>query len=177
MSLVKIQNELKAPKSKFNKFGGFHYRSAEDIQAAVKPLLQKYNLNLTISDCIEEIGGRVYVKSICILQKESGEVVADVAAYARETEEKKGMDVSQITGSASSYARKYALAGMFLCDDVPDADSKEEQKESKLGMLKGFLKKADSQEKVDRMAEWWKKQELDPDELDAGLKLIEEAKK
>lgn len=121
-SLKKIQAELKAPKNQFNKFGNYAYRSAEDILEAVKPLLAKYNSMLTISDEIVEAGGRIYVKAQCTFMDDKGSSII-TAAYAREPESKKGMDESQITGAASSYARKYALNGMFLIDDTKDADT------------------------------------------------------
>lgn len=128
-NLTKIQTELKAPKNQYNKFGNYHYRSAEDILEAVKPLLSKYNAELTICDEICEIGGRIYVKAMCKYREGSDEVT--VNAYAREPENKKGMDESQITGTASSYARKYALNGLFLIDDTKDADTNEYSKQSK----------------------------------------------
>lgn len=124
--LTDIQNELKAPKNRFNKFGNYKYRSCEDILEAVKPLLKKYDATLTIRDDIVEVGGRVYVKATTIFR--AGVTVtemAEVTAFARESESKKGMDDSQITGTASSYARKYALNGLFLIDDTKDADTDE----------------------------------------------------
>jgi len=119
--LLKIQNELKAPKGQLNKFGGYAYRSAEDILEAVKPLLLKYGLTMTISDELECIGERYYVKATVYVQ--DTERAISTTAFAREDESQKGMSVSQITGSASSYARKYALNGMFAIDDTKDADS------------------------------------------------------
>ena len=122
--LQSIQSELKAPKNQTNKFGGYSYRSAEDILEATKPLLNKHGATLTISDEVEEIGGRVYVKAIASLwDSETGEAIAGVQAFAREAENKKGMDDAQITGSASSYARKYALNGLFCIDDTKDPDA------------------------------------------------------
>lgn len=121
-SLRKVQIELKAPKNQYNSFGRYKYRSCEDILEAVKPLLDKYNATLTLSDIVEEIGGRVYVKAVAEFQ-EDGDKPITVTAYAREPEVKKGMDDSQITGTASSYARKYALNGLFLIDDTKDADT------------------------------------------------------
>ena len=118
-----IQAELKAPKGQTNKFGGYSYRSAEDILEAVKPLLNKYDCFLTVSDEIVEVGGRVYVKSTASLQESHRDTVAEVSAFAREAETKKGMDEAQITGSASSYARKYALNGLFAIDDTKDPDA------------------------------------------------------
>lgn len=119
--LIHIQGELKAPKSQENKFGGYKYRSCEDILEAVKPLLKKEKVTLTISDDIIEVGGRVYVKATATLS--DGEDTISTSAFAREAETKKGMDDSQITGSASSYARKYALNGLFAIDDTKDADA------------------------------------------------------
>ena len=123
-NLVSIQNELKAPKSNFNSFGKYRYRSAEDILTGVKPLLQKYSCTMTVSDEIVFIGSRFYIKATVTITDEEGNTES-VSAYAREDESKKGMDGSQITGTASSYARKYALNGMFLIDDTKDADTDE----------------------------------------------------
>lgn len=122
--LAAIQAELKAPKNQENKFGGYKYRSCEDILEAVKPLLKKEGLALILSDNIEEVGGRVYVKATATIL-DSGDAGSSigVAAYAREAEIRKGMDDSQVTGSASSYARKYALNGLFAIDDTKDADA------------------------------------------------------
>jgi len=121
--LVLIQGELKAPKGQINKFGGYSYRSAEDILEAVKPLLQKHNCDLTLSDDIVEVGGRVYVKATARLVSHNPFSEVETTAYAREAEVKKGMDDAQITGSASSYARKYALNGLFCIDDTKDPDA------------------------------------------------------
>ena len=120
--LVQIQAELKAPKNQRNNFGGYNYRSAEDILEAAKKVLHKYNCYLTLSDSIEMIGNRVYVVATAIITNAEGCQVC-TRAYAREEESKKGMDASQITGSASSYARKYALNGLFSIDDTKDADA------------------------------------------------------
>lgn len=124
--LIAIQNELKAPKDLHNKFGNYNYRSAESILEALKPLLQKYDCLLTVSDTMIEIGGRVYVKATATIIV--GEAIHFCTAYAREEETKKGMDAAQITGSASSYARKYALNGLFLIDDTKDADATNDHK-------------------------------------------------
>lgn len=121
--LIGIQNELKAPKGQYNKFGEYNYRSCEDILEAVKPLLKKYELTLFIHDDIELVGERYYIKATCILiNNENGEKI-ETSALARESKEKKKMDSSQVTGAASSYARKYALNGLFLIDDTKDADT------------------------------------------------------
>lgn len=121
--LQQIQTELKAPKGQFNKFGNYAYRSCEDILEALKPLLAKHKSTVTISDEMVEVGGRVYVKATATFtDAESGESV-QTTGYAREAIDKKGMDDSQITGSTSSYARKYTLNGMFCIDDTKDADA------------------------------------------------------
>lgn len=120
--LVEVQHELKAPKGQRNKFGNYNYRSAEDILEAVKPLLFKHGLALNISDDIECIGGRVYVKATVTIYGD-GKSFLSATAFAREEEAKKGMDSSQVTGAASSYARKYALNGMFAIDDTKDSDA------------------------------------------------------
>jgi hypothetical protein len=122
--LLNIQNELKAPKSQFNAFGKYKYRNAEDILEAVKPLCFKYKATLTLTDEIVLIGERYYVKATATLTDiEKPEWKIWITAYAREEESKKGMDGSQVTGASSSYARKYALNGLFNIDDTKDSDS------------------------------------------------------
>ena len=120
--LISIQTELKAPKNQRNSFGNYNYRSCEDVLEALKPLLAKHECLLNISDTIEYIGERFYVKATATVTNAKGLQVSSTA-YAREEETKKGMDGSQITGSSSSYARKYALNGLFLIDDTKDADT------------------------------------------------------
>lgn len=121
--LSAIQCELKAPKGQYNSFGKYKYRSCEDILEAVKPLLMKYKCALTVSDDLRLIGERYYVMADATLYDfEDGGNITNTA-LAREDEQKKGMDGSQITGTASSYARKYALNGLLLCDDTKDADT------------------------------------------------------
>lgn len=129
--LSAVQNELIAPKERNNTFGKYNYRSCEDILQAVKPLLNEYGLILTLSDEIVEISGRFYVKAIAGIGRveDNGDGLR-VTAYARETETKSGMDAAQITGAASSYARKYALNGLFCIDDTKDADTDEYTTES-----------------------------------------------
>jgi hypothetical protein len=123
--LIKVQAELKAPKSKFNSFGKYKYRSLEDILEGVKPLLEKNKASLVIADSIEQVGDRYYLKATAtFIDTENGESVSN-SALARESADKKGMDDSQITGTASSYARKYALNGLLLIDDTKDADTDE----------------------------------------------------
>lgn len=125
-----IQSKLKAPKGQYNKFGNYSYRSCEDILEALKPLLAQTKTVLTIKDDIEFIGDRYYLRAICTLHDaESGEKIEN-AAYARETDTKKGMDAAQITGSVSSYARKYALNGLFAIDDTKDGDTNENYKQT-----------------------------------------------
>ena len=121
--LIKIQAELKAAKNQRNSFGGYSYRSCEDILEAVKPLLKKHNVALIINDEIESQFDRVYVKATASIYDLDGKLIADATGYAREPESRKGMDDSQITGSASSYSRKYALNGLFCIDDAKDADA------------------------------------------------------
>tara|TARA_B100001059_G_scaffold229186_1_gene261391 strand:- start:674 stop:1135 length:462 start_codon:yes stop_codon:yes gene_type:complete len=118
-----IQTELKAPKGQTNKFGGYRYRSCEDILTALKPLMAKYGCALVITDNIVEVGGRVYVNATASLGDTSSEFTLSASGFAREAETKKGMDDAQITGSASSYARKYALNGLFAIDDTKDPDA------------------------------------------------------
>ena len=123
LKLVKVQNELKAPKSQYNSFGKYSYRNCEDILEALKPLLNEVKAIVNISDEIILIGERYYVKAtVKFIDAETGEVV-EASAMAREEETKKGMDASQLTGSTSSYARKYALNGLFAIDDTKDADT------------------------------------------------------
>ena len=143
-ALSKIQKEMKAPKSQFNAFGKYKYRSCEDILEAVKPFLN--GTVLYISDEMVLIGERYYIKATATLR--NGDEAVSVTAYAREEVEKKGMDSSQITGAASSYARKYALNGLFLIDDTKDSDATNEHgkgagdekpKGSQVEQLKGKL--------------------------------------
>ena len=121
--LLEIQHRLKAPKGQYNSFGKYKYRSCEDILEAVKPILNDVGCTLTLSDEIVLIGDRFYVKATALLI--GADTNHQVTAYAREDEDKKGMDGSQITGTASSYARKYALNGLFCIDDTKDADTDE----------------------------------------------------
>lgn len=121
--LAKIQYELKAPKNQYNSFGKYKYRSCEDILEGVKPILHEVKAILTLSDTVEQIGDRIYIKSTATLKDiETGEK-EETSAYAREDECKKGMDLAQVTGSTTSYARKYALNGLFCIDDTKDSDA------------------------------------------------------
>ena len=123
--LREVQTQIKAPKNLYNTFGKYKYRNAEGILEAVKPFLGKYNLCLTLGDEIVQVGERFYIKATATLYDGVGSGSVSVSAYAREAAVKKGMDDSQITGTASSYARKYALNGLFLLDDTKDADTDE----------------------------------------------------
>ena len=121
--LLGIQSELKAPKGQYNSFGKYSYRSCEDIMEAVKPLLDKHKAALTVKDEITMIGDRYYVKATAtLIDIDTGDKV-ETSAFAREDESKKGQDLAQLTGATSSYARKYALNGLFAIDDNKDADA------------------------------------------------------
>lgn len=120
--LITIQSTLKAPKSQFNAFGNYKYRKVEDILEAVKPIMSNLGCTLVMTDDIEMVGNRIYVKATATLKNSKGEIEI-TTGYAREEETKKGMDGSQITGAASSYARKYALNGLFAIDDNADSDT------------------------------------------------------
>ena len=136
--LAAIQAALKAPKSQFNKFGGYKYRKAEDILEAVKPLLKQYGCTLTCTDELQLIGDRYYIKATATITSSEDGVSVSTTAYAREEEEKKGMDGSQVTGASSSYARKYALNGLLCIDDTADSDT------TNVGPAEGAEKPAES---------------------------------
>ncbi len=140
--LMAVQVELKAPKNLYNSFGKYKYRNVEGIQEALKPLLKQYRLYLILTDMIEEVGGRVYVKATARLIDLDSDDYELATAYAREANDKKGMDDAQVTGATSSYARKYALNGLFLLDDTKDVDTEEYQSQSR-----GASKKAPAPEK------------------------------
>lgn len=156
-ALRAIQSKLKAPKGQTNNFGHYRYRSAEDILEAVKPLLTENDCSLTICDDIIMIGNRVYVKATATITNDDGQSV-QTTAYARESESKSGMDAAQITGAASSYARKYALNGLFCIDDTKDADALNVNKEytqpasdPNLDMVIANIKVASSIEELSRI--------------------------
>lgn len=135
--LSAIQIELKAPKGQYNSFGKYKYRSAEDILEAVKPICAKNKATLILSDSVELVGDRIYVRaSATLMDSEKPEALIAVSAYAREADTKKGMDASQITGTASSYARKYAMNGLFNIDDTKDADTDEYRKQNDRPVVK-----------------------------------------
>ena len=123
LKLMEVQNKLKAPKSQFNKFGNYAYRNCEDILEALKPLLSEHKAIVNINDDVVLVGERYYIKAtVKFIDAETGDFV-EASAMAREDEDKKGMDASQLTGSTSSYARKYALNGLFAIDDTKDSDT------------------------------------------------------
>lgn len=156
--LVELQLKLKAPKNQFNKFGEYKYRSCEDIVEAVKPIAAELGLYLTLSDDIVLVGDRYYIKATAtITDTESGSSV-QTTAFARETAEKKKMDDSQITGTASSYARKYALNGLLMIDDTKDADTGEYTEQQYTTKGKGKTKEAEAVAKERKAAETEPKQ-------------------
>jgi hypothetical protein len=125
-ALIAVQSELKAPKNQRNNFGKYNYRSAEDILEAVKPLLKANGLSMTISDSVEELGGMVVITSKVVVS--DGTDAVEATAQAGVDPNRKGMDIAQSFGSSSSYARKYAMNGMFLIDDTKDADASNDHK-------------------------------------------------
>ena len=130
--LLSIQNELKAPKNQYNKFGKYKYRSCEDILEAIKPLCLKYGAVVLIDDYVAQVGERFYVKAKASLIDIDTQEEVYACAYARESENKKGMDSAQVTGATSSYARKYALNGLFCIDDTKDVDTQEYQEKKQM---------------------------------------------
>ncbi|WP_053091363.1 MULTISPECIES: ERF family protein [Granulicatella] len=146
--LIAIQTKLKAPKGQYNSFGNFNYRSAEDILEAVKPLNAEQGLLLTITDEIKEVGGRIYVVATATVSDGTDEL--KVSAFAREPENKKGMDESQITGATSSYARKYALNGLYAIDDNKDADTDEHKQQQENALKKQPAQKQQQKEPTEK---------------------------
>lgn len=160
--LMEIQTKIKAPKNLYNSFGKYKYRNAEGICEAVKPYLAEQKCALTLSDEIIDVGGRIYVKATATLRDTETLESISVSAMARESEEKKGMDESQITGTASSYARKYALNGLFLLDDTKDADSDEHHNETE-----EKKKRAEEEEAHDKAVEDISKMKISKIKVDA----------
>ena len=152
-ALMAVQSELKAPKGQENTFGKYRYRSAEDILEAVKPLLKANGLYLRISDAVELIGDRYYVKAtVTVVDIATGDAES-ATAYAREQAEKKGMDAAQVTGATSSYARKYALNALFGIDDTKDADTDEYTRVGRSGANQGQAKAQPSAQKTSQQDE------------------------
>lgn len=156
--LITIQAELKAPKNQRNEYGGYNYRSAEDILEAVKKILPKVGCYLTITDNIEVFGERVYVAATATLTNSEGKSIS-TKAYAREAAVRKGQDESQITGSTSSYARKYALNGLFCIDDTkdPDVTNKHGKEETQPLDVAGMVLDIMSSANYDEIKEKWGK--------------------
>ena len=163
-NLIKIQNELKAPKNQYNSFGKYHYRSCEDILEGLKPLLLKYKCTLTITDEIKEIGGILFVEAMATIA-DADKNTAQCLAQAGINPNKKGMDISQSFGSSSSYARKYALNGLFLIDDTKDADTKDNSKQEPVkqntdsipaDVLKDITTKLEKAKTQDELADLYK---------------------
>lgn len=177
-----IQRNLIAPKAHFNDFGKYHYRSCEDILEAIKPHLD--GMVLTLSDEIISIGDRFYIKATATLRNDDGTTLT-VTAYAREETVKKGMDEAQITGSASSYARKYALNGLFLIDDAKDSDAANKQKKEKDTQTVDKVKKLTDAVKTEAQSNGQKTTEIKPttrtpqqiraEEINALLKIASDA--
>lgn len=150
--LSHIQNEINVPKNLYNKFGNYYYRNAETIFDTAKPVCMKYRTTLVVSDEVVNVDGRFYIKGIATLCDWDSDKEVTNVAYAREEEAKKGMDASQVTGSCSSYARKYALNGLFNLDDNKDSDSPEQREEID-ARAKATAKNAESKkEKAEVMA-------------------------
>lgn len=156
--LLAIQTKLKAPKGQYNSFGKYSYRSAEDILEAVKPLNAEQGVLLTITDEIKEIGGRVYVVATATVS--DGTDTLQVSAFAREPENKKGMDESQITGATSSYARKYALNGLYAIDDNKDADTDEHKQQQENAPKKQQAQKQQAQKQQQQQEQGFTEKEL-----------------
>lgn len=156
MSLSKIQKELKAPKSQHNKFGNYRYRNCEDITEAVKPLLAEQGYHLNMSDEVVQIGERFYVQATATVM-DGTKVVEKSVSYAREAVTKKGMDEAQITGSSSSYARKYALNGLFAIDDTKDSDSRDNTEKQLTKAQQGFAAKMQAAKTLDEVKGIWGK--------------------
>lgn len=188
--LLKVQIELKAPKGQYNSFGKYKYRSCEDILEALKPVLDKFKLTLFIKDDVIEVNTRNYVKATIILvNTEKPDEIIETSALAREEETKKGMDGSQITGASSSYARKYALNGMFMIDDTKDSDStnthgKEEAKKTSetefkkaIDMINALANTEEKSEKVFDMIEKFNKNSLMDCTIEELRKIYDELKK
>ena len=176
--LMAVQSELKAPKGQYNKFGGYSYRSCEDILEAVKPLLSSHGLVLTIADEIKTVGDRFYVQAEArLIDADNGDEIK-TSAYAREALARKGMDDSQVTGSTSSYARKYALAGLFGIDNEKDPDATNDHGKGDASAkpeTKPAAKQASAKYKQAWLAYKAKSHNEDPDAVKANFKKLVEA--
>ena len=163
--LITIQSELKAPKTQYNKFGGYKYRKAEDILEAVKPLLAKQKCTLIITDDIVMVGSRIYVKATATIKNEKGEYETSTG-WAREEETKKGMDGSQITGASSSYARKYALNGLLAIDDNADSDTTND------GQHQAAQQQAIQQEQAAQPAKQTSTPQYHPNDINEAIQMV-----
>ncbi len=179
--LIEIQSELNVPKNQKNNFGKYNYRSCEDILEAIKPLLVKHDCTLIVFDKIINIGERYYIESTALLQNNEKEE-AQATGYAREEENKKGMDSAQLTGSTSSYARKYALGGLFLLDDNKDPDMNEYRKQQQKASPQRAEQSASKQyrpvqepRKQQSQIEKKTQTQLEKEETDLYRKLVNEA--
>lgn len=166
--LNKIQTELKAPKNLFNSFGKYKYRNAEGILEALKPMLKELACIVIITDQIIAVGDRIYVQASVSFSCNFGNPIV-VQASARESESKKGMDEAQITGAASSYARKYALNGLFLLDDTKDADTQDNTgiNKKEVGLTKQLAKEIDEMKTVEELRAFYAKNKGKGKEFDA----------
>lgn len=173
--LNKVQMELKAPKGQYNNFGKYKYRSCEDILESVKPLLVKNKLTLQLTDEVLFIGERFYIKATAkLIDVEKSEDSIINVALAREDDNKKGMDGSQITGTASSYARKYALNGLFLIDDTKDADTDEYHNQNTKMITKEQITKLNELvEDIDAMLNYYKIDKIENMTYDIAQQVIE----
>lgn len=171
--LIAIQQDLNVPKGNYNSFGGYKYRSCEDILEAVKPLLKKNKVALTLSDDMVCIGDRFYIKATATLS--DGEEQVSTTAFARESLDKKGMDSSQITGACSSYARKYALNGLFCIDDVKDADTMDNRSKEEKATPRQvkYLEKLYTGENLTKLLESYNIKELKEMSKESASKLID----
>lgn len=163
--LISIQSELKAPKTQYNKFGGYKYRKAEDILEAVKPLLAKQKCTLIITDDIVMVGSRIYVKATATIKNEKGEYETSTG-WAREEETKKGMDGSQITGASSSYARKYALNGLLAIDDNADSDTTND------GQHQAAQQQASTQAQAAQPAQQTATSQYHPNDINEAIQMV-----
>ena len=171
--LLEIQTELKAPKSQYNSFGKYKYRNCEDILEALKPLLAKVKAAVVITDEIVNIAQRFYVKATVRLINVENDEVIETAAYAREPENKKGLDESQITGSTSSYARKYALNAMFAIDDTKDSDYAPDSNSKPATAPKNKPLSKETQEEINRrIMEYTKVSKIPVSEITAELSKV-----
>ena len=168
-ALSKIQQALKAPKGQTNNFGKYKYRSCEDILEAIKPLLG--DCTLTLSDEMVEVGGRVYVKATANFWENAGKSII-VYGWAREAEDKKGMDAAQITGAASSYARKYALNGLFCIDDTKDADATNDHGKGNTSVKKAVSLKMITKQQTENLLALKSQAELTDERFKTGIEKV-----